>query len=84
MHPLVRDLYKRALVAGKDYPLGLDWVRAKAKKEFAKNKLVQNEIELKRTIAYGRYLVREMQAVIGLKKYRTIRARYNNHDENSS
>ena len=27
MHPLVRDLYKRALVVGRDYPLGLSYVR---------------------------------------------------------
>lgn len=27
MHPLVRDLYKRALVVGRDYPLGLGYVR---------------------------------------------------------
>jgi hypothetical protein len=27
MHPLVRDLYKRALFVGRDYPLGLDYVR---------------------------------------------------------
>jgi hypothetical protein len=27
MHPLVRDLYKRALIVGRDYPLGLEYVR---------------------------------------------------------
>jgi hypothetical protein len=27
IHPLVRDLYKRALVVGHDYPLGLDYIR---------------------------------------------------------
>jgi hypothetical protein len=27
MHPLVRDLYKRVLVVGKDYPTGLDHVK---------------------------------------------------------
>lgn len=27
IHPLVRDLYKRALLVGRDYPLGLDYVR---------------------------------------------------------
>ena len=32
MHPLVRDLYKRALVVGKDYPLGIDYVRKTWKK----------------------------------------------------
>lgn len=32
MHPLVRDLYKRALVVGRDYPLGLEYVRRTWKK----------------------------------------------------
>eukprot|EP00519_Triparma_laevis_P000046 CAMPEP_0182512024 /NCGR_PEP_ID=MMETSP1321-20130603/31468_1 /TAXON_ID=91990 /ORGANISM="Bolidomonas sp., Strain RCC1657" /LENGTH=91 /DNA_ID=CAMNT_0024718773 /DNA_START=131 /DNA_END=403 /DNA_ORIENTATION=- len=27
IHPLVRDLYKRALTIGSDYPLGLPYVR---------------------------------------------------------
>jgi len=29
MHPLVRDLYKRFLLVGRDYPLGLNYVREK-------------------------------------------------------
>ena len=29
MHPLVRDLYKRFLIVGRDYPQGLPYVRAK-------------------------------------------------------
>jgi hypothetical protein len=32
MHPLVRDLYKRALLVGRDYPLGLEYVRRTWKK----------------------------------------------------
>jgi hypothetical protein len=32
IHPLVRDLYKRALLVGRDYPLGLDYVRPKWKR----------------------------------------------------
>lgn len=32
MHPLVRDLYKRALFVGRDYPLGMEYVRRTWKK----------------------------------------------------
>uniref|UniRef100_A0A7R9WW30 Uncharacterized protein n=1 Tax=Craspedostauros australis TaxID=1486917 RepID=A0A7R9WW30_9STRA len=32
MHPLVRDLYKRVILVGKDYPLGMDYVRKHWKK----------------------------------------------------
>ena len=31
MHPLTRNLYRRILTVGKDYPAGLDAVRKKAK-----------------------------------------------------
>lgn len=31
MHPLVRDLYKRVLLVGRDYPLGLAYVKDKWK-----------------------------------------------------
>lgn len=31
MHPQVRDLYKRLMFIGRDYPLGLNFVRKKAK-----------------------------------------------------
>jgi hypothetical protein len=31
MHPLVRDLYKRVILVGRDYPLGLDYVRTQWK-----------------------------------------------------
>ncbi len=77
MHPLVRDLYKRFLLVGRDYPHpeGLDYVRSKVKEAFFKNKTVGSELELKKCIKRGRYMVREMIGVIHLKKYRTMKAR---------
>jgi hypothetical protein len=83
MHPLVRDLYKRLLFAGREYPLGLDFVRHKAKAAFEKNAGIRDEIELKRAVRYGRYQVRELYAVIGLRKYRQLRQRYAAVDEAS-
>ena len=76
MHPKVRDLYKRILVSGRDYPLGLDWVREKAKAEFRRRAHLDNELDVKRAVAYGRFMEREMRAITALKKYRTINARY--------
>lgn len=35
---MVRDLYKRLLLVGRDYPKGLDYVRARAKEAFLKNR----------------------------------------------
>eukprot|EP00965_Chrysotila_dentata_P192243 6175061-Pleurochrysis_carterae.AAC.2 len=75
LHVQVRDLYRRIIVVGADYPAGLDYVRNRAKAEFRKNAHVEG-VELKRAVNYGRYMVKEMIGVIQLKKYREIKKRY--------
>ena len=75
MDPRVRDLYKRCLTVGRDYPKGLDYVRERAKREFQKRAHVEG-FELKQAINYGRFMVKEMVGVIQLKKYRVIKQRY--------
>jgi len=76
MQARVRDLYKRILVVGKDYPLGLAHVREKAKAEFFKQKDLQEEVQIKQAVSRGRWMVKEMIGVIQLKKYRTMNKRY--------
>ena len=72
----VRDLYKRILVVGRDYPAGLEHVRERAKAEFGKRAALTDDVQIKRAIAYGRYMVKEMIGVVQLKKYRTMKKRY--------
>lgn len=74
MRPLVRDLYKKLMTVGRDYPAGLEHVRVRAKREFRKRGDLSDEVEIKKSIAYGRYMLREMMGVIQLKKYRTLKA----------
>ena len=76
MHPLVRDLYKRFIHVGRGYPGGLEYIRPRVKKAFFDNKDITDEVELKRAVNKGRYMVREMEATIQLKKYRTMKKRY--------
>jgi hypothetical protein len=93
MHPLVRDLYKRALVVGRDYPLGLEYVRRTWKKalrnpencpscyDYNGSPVVdpppaECERELRKAVGKGRYMVREMIGLIQLKKYRSMKKRY--------
>lgn len=102
VHPLVRDLYKRALVVGRDYPLGMDYVRRTWKKALRNpdncpscylkaddsNVMVSLESplcekELRKAVARGRFMVREMIGVIQLKKYRTMKRRYDNNSDNN-
>ncbi len=82
MHPKVRDLYKRILLVGRDYPAGLDFVRKRAKEHFRQNKDVRDEDEIVHLVARGRwYVSNELIPVIQLKKYRTLRQRYSTPDE---
>ena len=80
MTPKVRDLYKRILFAGREYPQGLDYVREKAKKEFFKNQSLTEEVKILKAIAYGRYMAREIVAISALHKYRTMKNRYRQED----
>lgn len=112
MHPLVRDLYKRALVVGRDYPLGMEYVRRTWKKALRDPKNCPScyiaeanvfpstdstaetsvisldapgcEKELRKAVGRGRFMVREMIGVIQLKKYRTMKRRYDNKDKDST
>lgn len=91
MHPLVRDLYKRAIYVGKDYPLGLDYVR-KAWKEALRNPKNcpscytnpptprECEHEIRISVGKGRHMVREMIGIIQLKKYRAMKQRYGTNE----
>ncbi|TMW66162.1 hypothetical protein Poli38472_003927 [Pythium oligandrum] len=72
----VRDLYKRFLYVGRDYPLGLSYVREKTKTAFFRNKDLQDPVAIKKAIKKGRWMVRELIGVIQLKKYRTLNSRY--------
>lgn len=76
MHPFVRDLYKRFLVVGRDYPGGLQVVRARTKEAFFKKRGVATEDELMHAVAAGRRMVRELEGITQLAKYRAMRARY--------
>jgi len=76
MDPRVRNLYKRFIIVGRDYPAGLDHVRERAKREFFKRAEAAEGIELNRAINYGRYMVREMTGIMQLKKYRALKQRY--------
>ena len=76
MHPLVRDLYKRVLIVGRDYPTGIDHVKAVWKKALRDTIPGRTEVELLHAVNKGRYMVKEMIGVIQIKKYRTMKQRY--------
>ncbi|GKY99815.1 hypothetical protein MPSEU_000935300 [Mayamaea pseudoterrestris] len=91
MNPLVRDLYKRVIHVGRDYPTGLPHVR-KVWKDSMRNRAncpacytdpasSQCQEELFHAVNRGRFMVKEMIGVIKLKKYRAMKQRYDRTDE---
>lgn len=90
MHPLVRDLYKRVIHVGREYPAGLDYVRVVWKKSlknqnncpscFVDPKSDECEREVRKAVAVGRRMVAEMVGVTQLKKYRAMKQRYDSND----
>lgn len=81
MNPLVRDLYKRFIVAGAHYPQGLNYVRDKVKIAFFANRDITDDLELKKAIHKGRYWVKEIVAISKMHKYRAMNKRYGKQDE---
>jgi hypothetical protein len=75
MHPLVRDLYKRLIRVGKDYPQGISLFREKIKCKFNNNPNL-SETDILKGVAYGRWMVREVNAINRLHKYRTLDKQY--------
>ena len=78
MHSLVRNLYKRFILVGRDYPHpdGIDFVRRRVKKAFREHKDVEDQYELRKRVHIGRYVIKELIAVVQIKKYRTMKKRY--------
>lgn len=72
----VIQLYKQLLHLGRDYPKGFDFFRMKLKGAFLKNREVSDEKEVEMLIAKGEYVVKELEALYMLKKYRTLKQRY--------
>ena len=87
MHPLVRDLYRRVIHVGRDYPTGLPHVREVWKKSIrnpancpacysSDPSSSQCQEELYHAVNRVRFMVKEMIGVIKLKKYRAMKQRY--------
>ena len=61
---------------GREYPLGYDYFRSRLKNAFLKNRDVTDPGEVEKLIARGEYVVKELEALYMLKKYRTMKRRY--------
>ena len=63
---------------GKEYPKGGTYFRDRCHAVFIKNKDVKDPKEIKQLVGRGEFVVKELEALYRLRKYRTMRKRYYN------
>lgn len=61
---------------GKEYPLGHVFFTNKLRKAFRKNIEVTNKEEIEKLIGRGEFVVKELEALYKLKKYRYLKKSY--------
>uniref|UniRef100_T1IXW2 Complex 1 LYR protein domain-containing protein n=1 Tax=Strigamia maritima TaxID=126957 RepID=T1IXW2_STRMM len=72
----VKNLYKTLLHLGKEYPKGYDYFKARVKPAFMRNKDITDPELIDQKIRHGEFVVKELEALYMLKKYRTLKRRY--------
>ncbi|XP_003405743.1 electron transfer flavoprotein regulatory factor 1 [Loxodonta africana] len=72
----VMNLYKNLLYLGKDYPKGEDYFKRRLKSVFLKNKDVKDPEKIKELIGRGEFVMKELEALYFLRKYRAMKQRY--------
>ncbi|GAB1314817.1 Electron transfer flavoprotein regulatory factor 1 [Madurella fahalii] len=69
-------IYKQLLFLGRDYPLGYDYFRPRLHRAFMANAHVTDEEQIRKGIARAEFVRKEIEALYYLKRYRTLRKRY--------
>ena len=68
--------YFQLLYLGRDYPKGYGYFREKLKRAFMKNRDVTDPQEIEVLLARGNYIIKELEALYMLRKYRAMKSRY--------
>ena len=63
---------------GKYYPAGSEYYNRRLHGAFMKNKDISEPEKIKELIERGNYVVKELEALYMLRKYRTLKNRYYN------
>lgn len=69
---------------GRDYPQGYDFFRLRLKKAFQRNSDISNPEEIQKLVKRGEFVVKEIEALYMLKKYRTLKNRYSPEESSSN
>ena len=79
--PRVIQLYKNLIYLGREYPSEPEKLTSRIHGVFMKNAGKTDPKEIEELIAKGNYIVKELEALYSLKKYRTIKRRYYDTEE---
>ncbi len=66
----------KLLYYGKDYPLGYDYFRKRLNKAFLKHRAISSEIEIQKQLDKGEFVIKEIDALYKLRKYRHLKKSY--------
>lgn len=69
-------MYKNLLYLGREYPQGSAYFRTRLKAAFMKNKDVTDPEKIEKLVAKGDFVIKELEAMYFLRKYRTLKKRY--------
>ena len=70
------NYFPQLLYLGKEYPKGEEYFRTKLKAAFLKNKDVTDPKQIEKLIARGDFVIKELEAMYMLRKYRTLKKYY--------
>lgn len=74
-HQVIR-IYKELLYLGRDYPQGYAYFRNRLHKAFASQQHITDEAKITDGIKRAEFVKKEIEALYYLKRYRTLRGRY--------
>ena len=65
---------------GKEYPKGSRYFRDRCHAAFMKNKNLSDPDQIQKLINQGNFVIKELEALYHLRKYRAMKKRYNNSE----
>lgn len=77
-------MFDQLLYMGRDYPLGYPYFRDRCHKAFDKNRREEDSQKVEDMIKRGEFVIKEIEALYRLKKYRTMKKRYYKEDNHSN
>ncbi len=72
---------QKLLYLGREYPQGAAYFRERLKSAFMKNKDVTDPEKIKQLVARGDFVIKELEALYFLRKYRAMKKRYYEPEE---